>query len=139
MIGPYLALLVDPISEAAEEAGARFALGDLPDEARAPALRVRLHVRAREWGGASVLAVEAYHLTRADADQLLDAAVAAVRKGVVENLHAATEAEAVPVLAGLRVGELTVRQDLERGCFVVGAKLIFNMEADSAKEADPRP
>lgn len=128
MIGGYLALLVDPISDLAEKEGARFALGDLPEDARAPALRVRIHVRARDWGGQSVLAVEAYHLTRADADQLLDQALAAVQHELAAVVRGAREAEALPVVAGFRVGELTVRHDQDRGCFVVGAKLVFQME-----------
>lgn len=130
MIREFVALLVDPIVECFDVEGEgptiTVCLGGEPEQSDVPALRVRLTVRTKRYGGLSVLALDAYAESQLLADELLDRAFEAIRSEIAGLHKAANEAEARPAVWNIHVGELSLARDDDRSCMVASAKLLFD-------------
>jgi len=134
MIGRYLKALVDPIVEGLPDVAC--GLGELPDGARPPALRIRWAARARGYGSASVLKLDAYALVRAEADAILDRALEALRKTMKE-AESGEAGDGTPVW-NLRLGELTAGRDKDHACMVLSAAILFEWETNPDGSAKVR-
>lgn len=130
MIGEFCALLVDPIVEALGEK-VDVVLGGPPAVPAIPGIAIRLHVRAKGYGGLSILAIDAFNISRKGADKLIDQAVDAVRVELLRVEKAAQEGECRPRVWGLRLGETSVSRDAASKAMIVSARIRFEWEADA--------